>query len=356
MPSLSYDEVETLLHLARDAAVGDSFASRLTFVTDHLGALVPYSSLTLMVLGPDGPSQLLCRNGASPADLATYCAQYMEHDPMIKRGPFGKAEVVTLSDVVSDGQFGRDAFTGEFLPSRGLRFALGVSPKLPDGRLVSLGIHRDPGLGDFTAKERQVIRLASPDVGRAVYSSVLQERVTALARADDPAAREGALVFDLQGNVLQADAGARALCGLLARDRGGVPIDQFVTEVRHLASVPRDAGFERPITLADGGRVHMRFDKVAVASGPRVVGQLRYEPPTPTARLEAFAVRHRLSQRERDVAALAGEGLGNRGIGFKLGISEITVGTHLSKVYRKTGLSNRTELARALAEDLTHQA
>lgn len=354
MPTLSYDEVETLLQLARDAAGADSFASRLTFVTDHLGTLVPYTSLTLMVLGPGGPSRLLCRNGASPEDLATYVEQYMAHDPMVKRGPFGSSEIVTLSDVVSDQQFGRDAFTGEFLPSRGLRYALGVSPRLPDGSLVSLGIHRAPALGDFTAKEREVIRLASPDVGRAVYSTVLQEKVAALAQANDPAGREGALVFDLRGNVLQADAGARALCGLLARDRGGIPIDQFVTEVRQLASVPRDAGFERPITLSGGGRVHVRFDRIAVSGGPRVVGQLRYEPPTPTARLEAFAARHGLSQRERDVAALAGEGLGNRHIGFKLGISEITVGTHLSKVYRKTGLSNRTELARALVEDADH--
>jgi DNA-binding CsgD family transcriptional regulator len=351
---LSYDEVETLLQLARDAGQGTSFESRLTSVTDHLATLIPYSSLTLMVLGPNGPTNLLCRNSASPAALVAYVEQYMAHDPMVKRGPFGSQEVVCLSDVVEPAEFGRDAFTGEFLPQQGMRFALGVSPKLPDGRHVSLGIHRDSGLGDFTAKERQVIRLASLDVGRAVYSSVVQEKVTALARADDPAAREGALVFDLQGNVLQADAGARALCGLLARDRGGVPIDQFVTEVRQLASVPRDAGFERPIALTGGGRVHTRFDKVAAASGPRVVGQLRYEPPTPTARLEAFAARHRLSQRERDVAALAGEGLGNRGIGFKLGISEITVGTHLSKVYRKTGLSNRTELARALVEDVDH--
>ena len=30
----------------------------------------------------------------------------------------------------------------------------------------------------------------------------------------------------------------------------------------------------------------------------------------------------------------------------RLGISEATVATHLSKVYRKTGLGSRTELAR----------
>lgn len=352
---LSYDEVETLLQLSRDAAAGETFQTRMTAVTDHLSALVPYTSLTLMVLGPDGPGHLLCRNSASPSDLATYVERYMAHDPMVQRGPFGGRDVVTLSDVVGAAEFGRDAFTGEFMPQRGIRFALGVSPRLPDGSLVSLGIHRESALGDFTAKEREVIRLASPDVSRAVFSSVLQEKVASLARANDPAGREGALVFDLQGNVLQADAGARAMCGLLARGgHGSVPLDQFVSEVRQLASVPREVGFERPIALADGGRVHLRLDKVVAASGPRVVGQLRYEAPTPMARLEAFAARHRLSQRERDVAALAGEGLGNRHIGFKLGISEITVGTHLSKVYRKTGLTNRTELARALVEDTGH--
>ena len=39
------------------------------------------------------------------------------------------------------------------------------------------------------------------------------------------------------------------------------------------------------------------------------------------------------------------QGLGNQGIAYRLKISPITVGVHLSKVYRKVGVGGRTELA-----------
>lgn len=56
-----------------------------------------------------------------------------------------------------------------------------------------------------------------------------------------------------------------------------------------------------------------------------------------------------LTAREAQVAALAIEGLGNRHIAHKLGISPITVGVHLTRVYRKTQVGGRTELTRLMS-------
>jgi DNA-binding CsgD family transcriptional regulator len=55
-----------------------------------------------------------------------------------------------------------------------------------------------------------------------------------------------------------------------------------------------------------------------------------------------------LTAREREVALLAARGRSSREIGSHLGLSTRTVDTHLARVYRKLGISGRSELAAAL--------
>jgi len=55
--------------------------------------------------------------------------------------------------------------------------------------------------------------------------------------------------------------------------------------------------------------------------------------------------RHGLTQRESEILSLVVTGLSNRGIASKLMIGEETVKTHLSSVYRKLGVGDRTSAA-----------
>ena len=50
-----------------------------------------------------------------------------------------------------------------------------------------------------------------------------------------------------------------------------------------------------------------------------------------------------LTPREREILMLLGEGLVNKEIGVRLGVSEHTVKTHLAAVYEKLDVSNRAE-------------
>ena len=52
-----------------------------------------------------------------------------------------------------------------------------------------------------------------------------------------------------------------------------------------------------------------------------------------------------LSEREREVLAMVGEGLPNKVIARRLGISEKTVKAHLTSVYRQIGVTDRTQAA-----------
>ena len=52
-----------------------------------------------------------------------------------------------------------------------------------------------------------------------------------------------------------------------------------------------------------------------------------------------------LSPRERMIATLVADGLSNKEVARRLGITEGTVKLHLHNIYEKTGVSNRTSLA-----------
>jgi len=71
------------------------------------------------------------------------------------------------------------------------------------------------------------------------------------------------------------------------------------------------------------------------------------------SRLSNDEDRTRLTLREREIVRLVAEGLSNKAIAGRLGVSVRTVEGHLNHVFSKLGLSSRTELVRyALAHDL----
>jgi DNA-binding NarL/FixJ family response regulator len=64
----------------------------------------------------------------------------------------------------------------------------------------------------------------------------------------------------------------------------------------------------------------------------------------------------RLSERERQIAALVARGMKNKDIGRELGISENTVKRHLQSIFNKTGARDRLELAVMALTELTKAA
>ncbi len=60
--------------------------------------------------------------------------------------------------------------------------------------------------------------------------------------------------------------------------------------------------------------------------------------------MEQLAKRHELTAREVEIAGLMADGLGNKQIAWRLGISDRTVGNHIYSLYRKIGINSRFEL------------
>ena len=89
-------------------------------------------------------------------------------------------------------------------------------------------------------------------------------------------------------------------------------------------------------------------DELARAIEAAARGEAPLDPKAARALLSA----HRtpgpvagLSEREREVLAMVGEGLPNKLIAQRLAISEKTVKAHLTNVYRQIGVSDRTQAA-----------
>lgn len=79
-------------------------------------------------------------------------------------------------------------------------------------------------------------------------------------------------------------------------------------------------------------------------------GEAPFDPKAATALLADRTVRGApeptpLTRREEEVLRLVAEGLGNKQIARKLGISEKTVKTHLTNLFQRIGVSDRTQAA-----------
>ncbi len=89
------------------------------------------------------------------------------------------------------------------------------------------------------------------------------------------------------------------------------------------------------LTVAEGGVVLQPAITRRLVAGLRTRGRTLDEPPPASP----------LTDRELEVLTLVAEGLSNREVGERLGVSARTVETHLTHVYRKLGASSRTEAA-----------
>lgn len=60
-----------------------------------------------------------------------------------------------------------------------------------------------------------------------------------------------------------------------------------------------------------------------------------------------------LTQKEREVLELASKGISNKKIADKLSVKEVTIKTHLSSIYKKLKVSNRTQAVLAVGQSGT---
>jgi DNA-binding NarL/FixJ family response regulator len=167
-----------------------------------------------------------------------------------------------------------------------------------------------------------------------------------LVVSDDGAVRAalsrhpGITVVDSDPDVIVVDAGDRGLAAL--QPGGGVPVGIPVVALgvgaRALGAgargmLPRESGAEEIAAAVQ-----------AVAAGLLVLHPEFAAPvePTPAGVAAAGTL---LTPRERQVLSMLADGLGNKAIAARLGISDHTVKAHVAGIFEKLGVSTRAEAA-----------
>lgn len=195
--------------------------------------------------------------------------------------------------------------------------------------------------------------------------------MTRVLLADDHPIIQAAVEAMLRGSdyelIAKASSGAEALKALDEHDPEMVILDVSMPEGSGLDVLRklRTSGDDRPVVILTASldqagfseALSLKVDGVLLkTSDPALLldcldsvrkgeewidPQLQAEAQRPSETAE----RSLLSPRERELVNLVRQGLRNRDISERLGITEGTVKVYLHSVFEKTGVVNRTELA-----------
>jgi predicted ATPase/DNA-binding CsgD family transcriptional regulator len=237
-------------------------------------------------------------------------------------------------------------FAAQALP--GLGAALGALGRVEEARRVlerAVAVARGLGMPRVAADalEQQAHLAAADDPGRAVdlHHQALTERVEHGLRAFSVDSLEGLATL-----AARAEPTPEAARLLAAADRARAAMGYPRDPAREPASAAAVAGLRA--ALGDGA-----FDQ-AWAEGARLTldEAVAYARRARGARGRPSSGWDSLTPTELEVVRLVVDGLSNPDIGRRLFMSRGTVKAHLSHVYAKLGVANRTELARRSASHL----
>ena len=177
--------------------------------------------------------------------------------------------------------------------------------------------------------------------GQSMFAGLALHSLARLGRPDEAAERIAALAAAADSDLLRV-ASAHTLA-LASGDVEGLEAASTAFEGLGAALLAAEAAGGAAGVLRAAGRT----SAAARAAERARVLQRQCEGARPPA-LSVLEEALPLTRREREVAALASEGLASREIAERLFLSVRTVDNHLHRAYYKLGVSSRRELAAAL--------
>jgi len=170
-------------------------------------------------------------------------------------------------------------------------------------------------------------------------------RYTALVTVQSPAARDAAVrILRALGatDVLGASSVAQARRAAAGRPGEICIVEAALTDGSgiSLARELRAAGWQRVVVLSSGE--DPAVVRASAAAGVRCFLVTRSAPQQSAAAPSGTLAG--MSQRELEVLQLVAEGHSNRDVGERLGLSALTVKSHLARIARKLGTGDRAEM------------
>ncbi|UUS31120.1 MULTISPECIES: LuxR C-terminal-related transcriptional regulator [Streptomyces] len=304
---------------------------------------------------------------------AVACGDFRRAERVLDRAASLAAELPAVRARVA-------AVTGELLRRRGEAAAAAVLLDSAVRRLDALG----EGRGAAPARRGQALLLAAhgdPDAERPLLRALddvaddvatRASLLTALARVRRVlgrnqeaygSAREAARLLMGTGDPVQVAEALETMAVTSVGGGGDQEQRHAVARVlayaeairRRYGAGPGDGGTVGALTERLAGSVdaallrRLRRDAEQVSLHDALVAALFAPPPAPEPpRAVAGAAPHGLTPRQHEIALLVAEGLTNRQIARRLGISEWTVTNHLRVVMQKLDCASRVHVVRAV--------
>lgn len=293
-------------------------------------------------------SQDLVDRGIYTAETVAAAGEVIIRSEYLKVDPNGFAELATrrvpvgILAVATRNKPERSARYREILEPSGIPHELRAAFVLRGRVWGAVHIARREASGPFTQRDADVLAQVAPAIAEGIRGSL---RFDAARRVSGPEA-PGLIVLDPAGEIELLTPPALPLLAVLGGrefdpDRGELPASvQALAAFARNQTAPAEGGNvvtapgqEGWVTL-HASRPDPAGDRVAIviepATGPRAA----------TVRLEA----HGATAREREVATLIAQGLGNAEIADLLVVSPHTVRDHVKSLFEKLDVTSRQEL------------
>jgi len=213
-------------------------------------------------------------------------------------------------------------------------------------RRVQIHLWRAPAQPAFVAADQHCLDFLLPHLVEARR----ENRLSAMPRATEGStAIRRMLLCNAMGALQQADEAALAL--LRVEWPRWIGPDLPVPLVRAILQAPLSQA------AAAAARPEGPHDTVGAQLQHRYLGKLIRVRIAKSARSVVLELRRRdntdrLSSRQRDVAALYGQGFSGPQIAVRLGLTPSTISNHLGLVFKKLGVNNKLQLVKVMAPEL----
>jgi DNA-binding CsgD family transcriptional regulator len=299
------------------------------------------------VMGTDGKPGSYVLDGLEPTLLHLYLGTYRRLDPLDPEKYFFSPmpKVVRLVDTVASmEEFEHTEYYREFLRLCNMHHEMDAYLAWGGRLLGGFFVARPKTRPAFSDDELKLLARVAEPLAIHLFRCLLLHRLRAVDSSLKSALHlilpRGSFLLDDDLVCIFADPDAVACLGIREGDRWTNPLVQLF---RHRLGGPGVA--QTSFYLKDGRQVSV-FAAPSCSEGvPVIVGHVGNGRTVLRDRWHTFAERYGLTHRELQIAWQAAAGRSNRHIATDLGISELTVKTHLKNIFKKVGVSSRTELA-----------
>ncbi len=368
MPTLSQADIDQVIRLNRAVSDIDS-VDELRCETLRRMEDIFRAPCSMFLLRPQGsPIATFDRymvRGLPEVFPRTYSYRALIIDPfartlMSQPGMELVPEVRIGSEIVSYHDLMDSSFYREYMHPFDIYHMLRMELVVNRQSIATLGLFRPKRDPDFSAADNLKAMLSVSAIanalGRAIQLEKYQESFSLLEKSASAISRVGLLILDEHLTVLYCDANAQEWFGNDAGEMAGTRqistalppklsalLTEFHQRLRKDADVEK---FERTLSISNqqhtaSAQAHVRAHKTIYGRWRILVYVLPDERSLcPLNRLLNLG----LSKREAEIVQLVVDGLRNYEIADKISISLNTVQSHLNKIFRKLGVSNRSEL------------